>query len=142
MKIFAGIVLLVIGLGIGYAVYSWAAGGAQSQLALYVTLDGQTSISKNLGIPASGENETTVDVLVKTYTGYSQNVTLDATGEPSGVLTSFSPSSGTPEFGSTLTVRVNSTAISGATTITVKATGADATEKSATLNLTLENTSA
>ncbi len=137
MKIFAGIVLLVIGLGIGYAVYSWAAGGSQQLLALNVTLDGQTSLNVTLGIPENGENQTTVNVRVETFTGYSQNVSLSATGAPSGVQTSFAPSSGAPTFGSTLTIRVSGTAIAGTTTITVKATGTDLTEKTATLSLTL-----
>jgi aminopeptidase S len=137
MKIFAGIVLLVIGLGIGIGVFSLAATGSQQLLAFNVTLDGQFSLSTTIGIPTEGDNSKTIQVSVTKLGTYDKTVTLDATGEPTGVTVSFSPASGTPDLGSTMTVVVDNNATAGATTITVKATGSDATQKSATLSLTL-----
>jgi aminopeptidase S len=133
MKIFAGIVLLVIGLGIGYGVYMWASGGVQQTLSFSVTV----SPSCTVGIPASGENTKTVSVSVEKIGTYDKTVTLDATGEPDNVTVSFSPKSGVPEFGSTMTIRVSSGATPGTTTLTIRATGADGIEKVATFTLTL-----
>lgn len=137
MKIFAGIVLLVIGLGIGYGIYNWASKGAQQMLSFSVSLDGQSNLTLTIGIPASGENSSEVQVSVQEIGDYDQNVNLSTTGEPTGVSTSFSPLSGTPTFGSTLTITVDNTATSGSTTLTVKAIGEDGTESTATLKLTL-----
>lgn len=137
MKIFAGIVLLVIGLGVGYGVYSWASSGSQTLLAFNVTLDGQSSLSVTIGIPTETENTKTVGVLVESLASYDKNVSLTATGAPTGVNLSFSPASGSLNLGSTLTVRVDDSAIAGTTTITVRATGEDDIQKTATLSLTL-----
>ena len=137
MKLFAGIVLLVVGLGIAYGVYGWASKGAQQLLSFSVSIEGQPSYALTVGIPVSGENEVNLQVSVEEIGNYDQTVTLSATGEPSGVRIGFSPTSGTPSFGSTLTVRVDNIALPGKTTITIKATGADGTERTATLQLTL-----
>ncbi len=138
MKLFAGIVLLVIGLGIAYGVYGWASKGARQLLSFSVSIEGQTSYSLVVGIPDSGENEVNLEVSVEEIGDYDQTVTLSASGTPSGVSVGFSPASGDPPFGSTLIIRVDNTALSGPTTITIKATGADGTESFAKLQLTLE----
>jgi len=135
MKIFAGIVLLMIGLGIGYAVYTWAGKGAQQMLSFMVSV---SSDNVTIKIPEDGESTKNLSVTVTRLGPYDETVSLDAEGEPTGVKVSFSPASGTPDFGSTMTITVNNSATPGTTTITIKATGADDTQKSATLELTLE----
>jgi len=135
MQIFAGIVLLVIGLGIGYAVYTWAGKGASSMLAFNVTLDTQSiAISR----PASGDNSRTFNVTVDSFGGtYDKTVSLSATGQPTGVTVGFSPTSGKPSFSSVITVEVDNTAALGISAITIRGTSEDSTEKTATLNLTV-----
>lgn len=130
MKIFAGIVLLVIGLGIGYGVYMWASGGVHETLSFSV------DVSPNSATLSAGEN-INVTVTVRRIGTYDKTVTLDATGEPDDVTVSFSPTSGVPEFGSTMTIRVASGATPGATTLTIRARGTDDIEKVATFTLTL-----
>ena len=135
MQIFAGIVLLVIGLGIGYAVYMWAGRGVEQTLSFSVTI---SSNGTTIGIPDSGDNTKTFTVNVNAQiSGYDKTVMLSATGQPTGVTVSFSPASGTPTFGSTMTISVDNTAIPGATTLTIRATGTDATEQTDTFTLTL-----
>jgi uncharacterized membrane protein len=90
-----------------------------------------------VGIPASGENTKTVSVSVDKIGTYDKTVALSATGQPNGVSVSFSPASGKPTFGSTMTITVSSGATAGTTTLTIRATGEDATEKTCTLELTL-----
>jgi len=135
MQIFAGIVLLVIGLGIGYAVYSWAGKGASSMLSFNVTLDTQ---SITIGRPVGEENSTTVNMTVASFGGtYDKTVSLSATGQPTGVTVSFSPTSGKPEFSSIITVHVDNTAALGTSAITIRGTSDDSTEKTAALTLTV-----
>ena len=62
-----------------------------------------------------------VSVNVKRFLGYSQTVSLEATGLPSGVSVNFSPTSGTPPFTSTLTISVAKETTSGIYEITVRA---------------------
>ncbi|GEM_PF-822733 len=135
MKIFAGIVLLMIGLGIGYAVYTWAGKGTQQMLSFTVNVSPGTV---TIEIPENGVNMKNISVTITRIGTYDETVSLDAEGEPTGVNVSFSPASGKPDFGSTMTITVDNSAIAGVTTITIKATGADDTQKSATLELTLE----
>ena len=138
MQIFAGIVLLVIGIGIGYAVYTWAGKGASSMLSFNVTLDGNSTLDITLGRPTSGENSTTIDMTVESFGGtYDETVSLSATGQPTGVTVSFSATSGKPNFGSIITVEVDNTAALGASAITIRGTSEDGTEKTAYLNLTV-----
>ncbi|MEW6222808.1 MAG: hypothetical protein AB1476_05845 [Candidatus Hadarchaeota archaeon] len=136
MKIFAGIVLLVIGIGVGYGVYTWAGKGTTSLLSFNVYLDGQSTLNITLGRPVSGENTRTVTVTVESIGGHDKNVSLSYTGAPSGVSVSFSTSSDKPNFGSTMTVRVDNTAGLGTSTITIRGASTDA-EKTALLNLTI-----
>jgi len=69
--------------------------------------------------------------------GYDKQVTLSATGMPTGVNVSFSSQSGIPEFGSTMTINFDDTAELGTTTITIRGTGEDDTTKSTTFELTI-----
>jgi aminopeptidase S len=134
MQIFAGIILLVIGLGIGYAVFTWAGKGTQQALSFSVSVSPN---STTIVIPATGDNTKNLNVTVNRIGAYDKTVTLIATGQPTGVTVSFSPASGIPGFGSTMTVEVDNRATSGTTTLTIKATGTDGVEQVATLELTL-----
>lgn len=131
MKIMAGVILLVVGLGIGYAVYTSAGGWA-------------TAIKCNVSLEKSsttivGENTDTIRVDISIAMGTAETVTLDATGEPPGVTVTFNPQSGEPPFYSNMTVSVDDTATAGdyVLTILVKdSTGA--TSGSAPFNLTIQ----
>ena len=61
--------------------------------------------------------------------GYSQTVSLSASGQPSGVQITFSPQSGTPSFSSTMQIAVGYENNVGNYTISVKGTGADGKER-------------
>jgi uncharacterized membrane protein len=135
MKLFAGIVLLVLGLGIGYSIYMWAQGGITQMTSFSVTV---TPTSITVGIPATGSTTRTVSIDISKLGDYRKTVTLSATGVPEHVQVSFSPRSGVPSFGSTMTIQVDNYALSGTTTITIKATGDDGVERTGTLELRLE----
>ncbi|KUO42374.1 MAG: hypothetical protein APZ16_02750 [Candidatus Hadarchaeum yellowstonense] len=131
MKLFAGIVLLVIGLGIGYAVYTWAGKGATGMLSFTVTVSPTSAV-------VSPGSTVTVNVSVQRIGPYDKEVTLSASGLPANVAVNFSPSSGVPAFGSTMTIVVGSSAQPTVTTITIKATGTDGVQQTATFELTVE----
>jgi len=130
MKLFAGIVLLVIGLGIGYAVYTWAGKGATGMLSFTV------SVSPT-GATVDAGDTITASVSVQRIGPYDKNVSLSYSGAPADVTVNFSPNSGVPSFGSTMTIVVGSSALPGTTTITIKATGADGVQQTATFELTV-----
>jgi hypothetical protein len=113
MKIFAGIVLLVIGLGIGYAVYSWAAGYATG-LKCTITLASDSSTI------ARGENET-IGVTVEYLMGTKDNVTLRASGHPPEVEISFKPATDEPTFFSDMVIIVTPAAEPGDYPLTISA---------------------
>jgi len=130
----AGVILLAIGLGIGVAVYK-TVGGAVTAMKVDVSL---ARSSTTIGRPASGENTDNVRVDITLIMGTAETAILDATGEPSGVTVTFSPSSGKPTFYSTMTVSVDNTAGSGTYTLTILAkTSSDATSGSAPFDLTI-----
>lgn len=131
MKIMAGVILLVVGLGIGYAVYTWA-GGYVAAIKCNVSLEkSSTTISV-------GENET-IRVDISIAMGTAETVTLDATGEPSGVSVSFEPSSGEPPFYSNMTVSVGSTSTAGDYVLTILVKDSKgATSGSVPFNLTIQ----
>ena len=58
-------------------------------------------------------------------------------GVPSGVTVSFDPSSDTPEFRSTMTIGVDESVTPGTYQITIKGTGADGKERTASYSLTV-----
>ncbi len=135
MKIMAGIILLAVGLSIGVALYQQAGIGAHEALSFSVNVS-PTSVT--IGRPTTGENTITAQVTAQPVLGYDKQVTLSATGMPTGVSVSFSPQSGIPEFSSTMTISVDNTAEPGTTMITIRGTGEDDTEKSATFELTID----
>lgn len=134
MKIMAGIILLAVGLGIGVALYQQAGMGAEQTLSFSVNV---LPTSATIGRPTTSENTITAQVTIQPVLGYDKQVTLSATGMPTGVNVSFSPQSSTPEFGSTMTISVDDTAELGTTTITIRGTGEDDTTKSTTFELTI-----
>ena len=103
MKIMAGVILLAIGLGIGVAVYK-TIGGAVTAMKCDVTL---AKSGTTIGRPTSGENTDNIRVDITLFMGTAETATLDATGWPSGVTVTFSPSSGKPTFYSMMTVSVD-----------------------------------
>ena len=132
MKLLAGIIFFGIALGIGIPLYMRLGG---------ISMSFQVSVSPSsitIGKPVSGENVKTVSVRVAVVAGYDKTVTLDASGEPTGVWVSFSPQSGKPEFYSTATVRVDNSADPGTTTITIRGVGEDGTGHTCPLTLTIE----
>ncbi|MFQ6129822.1 MAG: hypothetical protein ACE5OT_03315 [Candidatus Hadarchaeaceae archaeon] len=136
MKIMAGIILLAVGLGIGVAVYRWAGKSIEEQLSFTVNVDANEVI---IGKPATGDNSKTVQVNVeKILGGYNETVTLSYSPSRAGVTITFNPSSGVPNFGSTMTIIIDSTATPENVTITVKGSGADDLEKSDTFVLRIQ----
>ncbi len=134
MQLFAGIVLLVIGLGIGYAVYTWAGKGATGMLSYTVSV---SPTGSTITRPTSGSTSVDLSVSVQRIGTYDKTVELSATGMPTGVTVGFSPGDGTPSFGSTMRVTISSSAALGTTTITIKASGPDSVEQTATFELTV-----
>lgn len=133
MKLMAGIILLAIGLGAGITVYRMV--NPEKILSYTVTL---SPSSATVGRPATGDNTLNVSLSVERLTDYTHTVTLSATGLPDNVEAGFSPRSEVPNFGSTMTVKVGPNAPPGTHTITIKATGADGTEKSTIFELNIE----
>ncbi len=131
MKILVGIILIAIGLGIGVTLYRHFGGAATHYL------DFTVSVTPEGGTIARDDSDT-ASVSVETFSGYDKIVTLSCSGVPENVEVTFSPVSGTPTFGSTMTIEVGSNASIGTHTLTIKGTGADATEKTATYELTIE----
>jgi PGF-pre-PGF domain-containing protein len=62
-------------------------------------------------------------VSITSIGGFANTVSLSVSGLPSGATASFSPSSGTPSFTSTLTISTASTTPAGTYTITITGTG-------------------
>lgn len=131
MKILVGIVLVVIGLGVGVTVYKKFGGAAKGYLNYRV------SATPSSDTIARG-NSKDVLIPVTTNVGFDKKVNLKATGVPDNVKVSFNPSSGTPTFGSTMTVTVGSNAPVKSQTITIKGTTNAGDEKTATYELTIE----
>ncbi|MFF4892493.1 M4 family metallopeptidase [Micromonospora chersina] len=92
--------------------------------------------------PASGSVQpgasTTATVSTATTSGSAQTVSLSATGAPSGVTVSFSPSSVQSGASSTMTVSASASAAAGTYTITV--TGSGSTSHTAQYVLTVGGT--
>jgi len=133
MKIMAGIILLAVGLGIGVAVYQSAGRGITEQLSFRVDVGADEVV---IGKPATTDNSKDIQVNVEEILGdYDKTVTLRYSQLPTGVNITFNPPSDTPNFGSTMTVKVDNTATLENVTITVKGTGADGLVKSDTFVL-------
>lgn len=133
MQLMAGIILLAVGLVIGVAVYQHAGRAITEQLSFSVDVDANEVI---IGRPAKGENSETILVHVREILGgYDKTVVLSYSPLRTGVEITFDPPNGTPNFGSTMTVKVDNTATPGNVAITVRGTGADGLEKSDTFVL-------
>ncbi|WP_148681251.1 InlB B-repeat-containing protein [Candidatus Nitrososphaera gargensis] len=76
-------------------------------------------------------------IKIDALNGYSNIVSLSATGLPSGVTYAFIPSSGKPTFSSTLTLSVSQSAATGTFTVTINGAGADGKTRTTTLTLTI-----
>ncbi|GGS09006.1 hypothetical protein GCM10010169_62310 [Micromonospora fulviviridis] len=102
--------------GVAYAIWQLAVGGGTP------TNDFSVAVSPTSGSVARG-GSTTATVSTATTSGSAQTVNLSATGAPSGVTVSFSPSSVTSGGSATMTVSASATATTGTFTITVTGTG-------------------
>jgi hypothetical protein len=115
MKLFAGIVLLVIGIGLGYGLYMWAAGYAEA-IKCEITLE-------RISATVSGEENVTIEVpvelTIKYIMGARENVELNVSGIPSGVTVDFSPTRGVPDFYSNMTIFVTPAAEPGDYPLTI-----------------------
>ncbi|MBE0447837.1 MAG: hypothetical protein IBX64_07015 [Actinobacteria bacterium] len=128
MKLMAGIILFAIGLGIGVTIYLRAGSSAEEALSFSVNVGADEVV---MGRPATGENSKTVQVSIERILGdYNKTVTLSYSPSLTGVAITFNPPDGTPDFGSTMTIKVYSNATPENVTITVKGTGADGSAKS------------
>jgi hypothetical protein len=83
------------------------------------------------------ENSLTVPVSVETIGGYSNLITLSASGQPSGVDISFFPATGTRNFSSLMTIRAEMTAPIGTHEITVRGIGSDGKAHTVSYSLTI-----
>ncbi|MEV0726782.1 M28 family peptidase [Micromonospora purpureochromogenes] len=117
--------------GVAYAIWQLAVGTGTP------TNNFSVSVSPTSGSVARGAS-TTATVSTATTSGSPQTVALSATGAPSGVTVSFSPSSVTSGGSATMTVSVSSTATTGTFTITVTGTGS--VTRTATYSLTVTGT--
>ena len=80
------------------------------------------SVSPDSGSVARGES-TSATVSVSSIAGFAETVGLSASGLPSVATASFSPSSGTPSFTSTLTISTSPATPAGTYSITITGTG-------------------
>jgi len=118
LKLLAGLILLAAGLGIGLTMYK-RAGKVVERLSVRLSVEPD---SWTLPKP-DNENFTTVQITVEPLLDFHGEVTLSADGQPSGVYVSFSPSSGTPIFYSSLVIKVTNKVNPGVYTLTIRARG-------------------
>ncbi|MFI7436853.1 M28 family peptidase [Micromonospora haikouensis] len=117
--------------GIAYAIWDQAVGGGTP------TNDFSVAVSPTSGSVARGAS-TTATVSTATTSGSAQTVALSATGAPSGVTVSFSPSSVTSGGSSTMTIAASASAATGTYAITVTGTGS--ATRTATYSVTVTGT--
>ncbi|GAA4358088.1 hypothetical protein GCM10023145_30380 [Angustibacter luteus] len=115
--------------GVAYTLWATSVSGTTTP-----TNDFSVSLSPASGSASAGQS-TTSTVSTATTSGSAQTVALSASGAPSGVTVSFSPSSVQSGSSSTMTVAVGSSAASGTYPITV--TGAGSVAHTATYSLTV-----
>lgn len=135
MKLLAGVIFFGLALTVGVALYTQLGRGLTSSTSFQLSV--QPS-SLSMGIPENGENVVTVQVSVTRIAGYDRTVHLSASPSLQGVSFQFSPSSGTPDFYSTLIIRVSPSASPTTVTLTLRARGEDGIESSCPLELLLE----
>lgn len=91
------------------------------------------------GVTVEQGTSASTSVTVSAINGFSGAVALTASGLPSGVTASFSPTSVTGSAGSTLTFTASNTATVGTATVTITGTSGSTTESTTlTLNVTAE----
>ena len=84
----------------------------------------QLSIDDECLVAEKGSQTSTM-IHVESMYGYSKTVALSISGAPSGVTSSLSPTSSTPSFTSTLTLKVSEEALSGTIWLMVTGIGSD-----------------
>jgi hypothetical protein len=135
MKLLAGVIFFGLALTVGVALYTQLGRGISSSTAFQLSAEPS---SLRVGIPENGENTATVRISVTRIAGYDKTVFLSATPSLPGVFLQFSPSGGTPDFYSTLEIRVTPSASPSSVTLTLRARGEDGTERTCPLDLKLE----
>ncbi|GLW93978.1 M20/M25/M40 family metallo-hydrolase [Actinokineospora globicatena] len=118
--------------GVAYAIWKQAVGTTPNP-----TNDFSVSLSPTSASVQPG-GSTTTTVSTQTTSGSAQNVTLSATGAPTGVTVSFNPSSVQTGASSTATINVGSSVAAGNYPITISGVGS--ATRSATFNLTVGST--
>jgi PGF-pre-PGF domain-containing protein len=109
----------------GYEWSSWLYGGTfrmAQESTISVAQDFTISVGPSSGSAVQGEL-VTATVSLTSVGGFSETVSLLASGLPSGATAGFSSSSGTPSFNSTLTISTSSTTPTGIYTITITGAG-------------------
>ncbi len=137
---FAGIILLVILLGVPAAVSVFNIPQHSPNLK------SNTIVSNSIGTSTITLNETNLNIksggssmisfTVKLASGTTWGTTISASG-PTGFSTSFTPSSGDPTFSGTATVSVANSVKNGTYTISFTASGDDPTSSAAKLTVTV-----
>ncbi len=135
MKLLAGVIFFGLALTIGVALYTQLGRGITSSTAFQLSVEPS---SLSVGVPENGENQVTARVSVTRIAGYDRAVSLSASPSVAGVSLEFSPSSGVPDFYSSLVIRVSPSASPRTVTLTLRARGEDGTERSCPLELKLE----
>ncbi|MBB5871145.1 Zn-dependent metalloprotease/uncharacterized membrane protein [Allocatelliglobosispora scoriae] len=113
--------------GIAYTIWDRAVGSTPAN-------DFSVGLNPGSGSVQPGSSVTST-VSTATTSGSAQTVSLSASGAPSGVTVSFSPSSVTSGNSSTMTVAASASAATGTYTITV--TGSGSVTRTATYSLTI-----
>ncbi|MEM2924369.1 MAG: PA14 domain-containing protein [Methanocellales archaeon] len=76
-----------------------------------------------------------ISITVTSYYGYNKEVSLNASGMPSGTTITFTPDKKTPTFSSTMTINVSASTPTGNYPITIIGTGSDGLVKTQTFTL-------
>jgi PGF-pre-PGF domain-containing protein len=92
-----------------------------------------TASPASIAVPRNSSRTVTIDI--GQIAGYNQVVTLAALGVPNGTTPSFSPTSGTAPFTSTLTLAASPAAPLGPANIVIRGTGADNKQRNVTIQM-------
>ena len=130
MKLLVGVVLVSIGLGVGVTMYNEM--GEDVSKALNYELTASPSADS-----VSRGKSTDVSLEIDSLSEFDERVNLSVSGAPDNVDVVFRPSSGDPDFGSTMEITVGANAQTGTHTITVKGRAGD-DEKATTFDLTVK----
>ncbi|HXH77181.1 M14 family metallopeptidase [Nocardioides sp.] len=119
-----------------YADCPYRAIGKQQQYCGQTSNDFSIGVTPGTGSTAPG-GSTTATVSTTTVSGPAQQVTLSATGLPTGATATFSPTTVTSGASSTMTIQTATSTPAGTYQVSIKGTGSDGTVKSATFSLTV-----